>query len=197
LDPRDKTLNIVIVDPNPLRSAILRDGLHEAGYQRITLIDDMHQLARRLNSADPDVILIDLENPSADVLEQVFQISRAVPRPIALFVDKADSFMVEAAVDAGVSAFIVDGLTKSRVRSTLELTISRFNAVASLHRELDQAKSALADRKVIEQAKGIIMKRKGLGEDQAYGLLRQTAMNQNRKVVEVARSIVTAAGLLG
>ena len=165
MDPRDKTLNIVIVDPNPVRSAILRDGLREAGYQRIALIDDMHQLALQLYGADPDVILIDMENPSRDALEQMFQVSPAVRRPIAMFVDESDSFMIQAAVDAGVSAYIVDGLTKGRVRSILELTISRFNAFASLRRELDEAKSALADRKVIERAKGILMKRKGLGEE--------------------------------
>jgi response regulator NasT len=196
LDPRDKTLNIVIVGPNPLRSAILRDGLQEAGYQRVALIDDIRQLARQLSGGAPDVILIDLENPSRDVLEQMFQMSRALRRPIAMFVDQSDSFMIEAAVDAGVGAFIVNGLTKSRVRSILELTISRFNALARLQRELDEAKSALADRKVIDKAKGILMKRKQLGEEQAYGLLRQSAMNQNRKVVDVAQSIITAAELL-
>jgi response regulator NasT len=157
----------------------------------------MQALARQLYAADPDVILIDLENPSRDVLEQMFQVSRAVRRPIAMFVDQSDSSMIQASVDAGVSAYIVDGLSKKRIRPILEMTISRFNAFATLQRELDEAKSALAERKVIDRAKGILMKRRQVGEDEAYAMLRQAAMNQNRKLIDVARSIVTAADLLG
>jgi response regulator NasT len=197
VDPKDKDLNIVVVDASPVRAAILEEGLREAGFTRVSLISDMQALARQLYAADPDVILIDLENPSRDVLEQMFQVSRAVRRPIAMFVDQSDSSMIQASVDAGVSAYIVDGLSKKRIRPILEMTISRFNAFATLQRELDEAKSALAERKVIDRAKGILMKRRQVGEDEAYAMLRQAAMNQNRKLIDVARSIVTAADLLG
>jgi response regulator NasT len=197
VDPKDKDINIVVVDASPVRAAILEEGLREAGFTRVSLISDMQALARQLYAADPDVILIDLENPSRDVLEQMFQVSRAVRRPIAMFVDQSDSSMIQASVDAGVSAYIVDGLSKKRIRPILEMTISRFNAFATLQRELDEAKSALAERKVIDRAKGILMKRRQVGEDEAYAMLRQAAMNQNRKLIDVARSIVTAADLLG
>jgi response regulator NasT len=197
VDPKDKDLNIVVVDASPVRAAILEEGLREAGFTRVSLISDMQALARQLYAADPDVILIDLENPSRDVLEQMFQVSRAVRRPIAMFVDQSDSSMIQASVDAGVSAYIVDGLSKKRIRPILEMTISRFNAFATLQSELDEAKSALAERKVIDRAKGILMKRRQVGEDEAYAMLRQAAMNQNRKLIDVARSIVTAADLLG
>ena len=196
LDPQDKNLNIVIVDPSPVRAAILEEGLHEAGFKRVCLISDMQALARQIYAADPDVILIDLENPSRDVLEQMFQVSRAVRRPIAMFVDQSDSSMIQASVDAGVSAYIVDGLSKKRVRPILEMTISRFNAFATLQRELDDAKSALAERKVIDRAKGILMKHRQVDEETAYAMLRQAAMDQNCKLIEVARSVVSASDLL-
>jgi two-component system, response regulator / RNA-binding antiterminator len=188
--------HIVIIDESPVRAAILEDGLREAGYDRITLIAEMTQLARRIYTLDPDVILIDLENPSRDVLEQMFQVSRAVKRPVAMFVDQSDSAMIQASVDAGVSAYIVDGLKKERVRPILDMTISRFNAFAALERELGEAKSALAERKVIDRAKGILMRQKQLSEEQAYALLRSAAMNHGRKLAEVAQSVVTAAELL-
>jgi response regulator NasT len=187
---------IVIIDESPVRAAILEEGLREAGYERITLVSEMTELARRVYALDPDVILIDLENPSRDVLEQMFQVSRAVRRPIAMFVDQSDSAMIQASVDAGVSCYIVDGLKKERVRAILDMTISRFNAFSSLERELREAKSALAERKIIDRAKGILMRQKKLTEEEAYGLLRSAAMNNGRKLADVAQSVVTAAELL-
>jgi response regulator NasT len=142
------------------------------------------------------VIVIDLENPSRDVLEQMFQVSRAVRRPIAMFVDQSDSDSIRASVDAGVSAYIVDGLKKERLKSILDLCISRFNAFARLQDELDRTKSALEDRKAIDRAKGILMKLKGLNEEEAYVLLRSTAMREKKKIGEIAQSIITAAELL-
>jgi response regulator NasT len=160
-------------------------------------IRDMKNLLPRIVGVDPDVILIDLENPSRDTLEQMFQVSRVARRPIAMFVDKSDSATVQAAIDAGVSAYVVDGLRKERVKSILDVTISRFHAFDRLQSELKEAKSALEDRKIIDQAKAILMKKRGCAEDEAYVLLRRTAMNQNRKIAELARSLVAAAALLG
>src|SRR5438034_4527278 len=151
----------------------------------------MQNLLARIYELDPDVILIDLENPSRDVLEQMFQVSRAVRRPIAMFVDQSDTASIQASVDAGVSAYIVDGLKKERITSILDLCISRFNAFSRLQTELAETKSALEGRKVIDRAKGILMKARNLSEDNAYALLRKTAMNENRKVVEVAQSVIT------
>jgi response regulator NasT len=191
----DASLKIVIVDKNPVRAAILEDGLREAGYVQVVHLDDTAHLLARVYSIDPDVILIDLENPSRDVLEQMFQVSRAVRRPVAMFVDQSDSASIEAAVDAGVSAYIVGGLRKDRIKNILDLCISRFNAFARLQDELDRTRSALEERKVIDRAKGILMNIKNLSEEAAYALLRKTAMNENKKIAEVSQSVITAAEL--
>ena len=158
-------------------------------------IDETSHLLARIYSIDPDVILIDLEDPSRDVLEQMFQVSRAVRRPVAMFVDQSDAASIEAAVDAGVSAYIVGGLRKERIKKILDLCISRFNAFTRLQDELDRTRTALEERKVIDRAKGILMKAKNLSEENAYALLRKTAMNENRKIAEVAQSVITAAEL--
>ena len=191
----DASLKIVIVDENPIRAAILQDGLKEAGHVNVTRIEDTAGLLARIYAIDPDVILIDLENPSRDVLEQMFQVSRAVKRPVAMFVDQSDTASIQASVDAGVSAYIVGNLQKDRVKTIMDLCISRFNAFARLQDELERAKSALEDRKVIDRAKGILMKAKNLTEDEAYALLRKTAMNENKKIADVAQAVITAAEL--
>jgi two-component system, response regulator / RNA-binding antiterminator len=113
-----------------------------------------------------------------------------------MFVDRSDSSMIEAAIDAGVSAYVVDGLRQERVKPILDMAIGRFNAFSRMERELAEARSELADRKVIDRAKGILMKSRGVSEEEAYKLLRTTAMNQNRKIAEIAQSLVLAAGLL-
>ena len=190
------SLKIIIVDENPIRAAILEDGLREAGYVDVTRIEDRTGLLARIYAIDPDVILIDLENPSRDELEQMFQVSRAVKRPIAMFVDQSDTASIEAAVDAGVSAYIVGGLQKARIKNILDLCISRFNSFARLRDELERTRTALEERKVIDRAKGILMKARNLSEETAYALLRKTAMNENKKIAEVAQSVVTAAELL-
>ena len=192
----DASLKIVIVDESPIRAAILEDGLREAGFGHVVRIAETTNLLARVYALDPDVILIDLENPSRDVLEQMFQVSRIVKRPIAMFVDQSDSASIEAAVDAGVSAYIVDGLKKERVKSILDLCVSRFNAFARLQNELDRTKTALEERKIIDRAKGILMKAKSLTEEEAYTLMRKTAMNEKKKIAEIAQSIITAAELL-
>jgi len=187
---------IVIVDESPIRAAILEEGLREAGFTGVVHISEMQSLLAKIYALDPDVILIDLENPSRDILEQMFQVSRAVRRPIAMFVDQSDAASIQASVDAGVSAYIVDGLKKERVKPILDLCISRFDAFAKLQNELERTKSALEDRKVIDRAKGILMKVKGLTEEEAYVLLRSTAMREKKKIGEIAQSILTASELL-
>jgi len=189
-------LNVLVIDENRIRAAIIEDGLRDAGYDQVTVIDVMHGLARRIADLNPDIIVIDLENPNRDMLESMFQLSRAVKRPIAMFVDKSDELSIEAAVEAGVSAYIVDGLKQERVRPILKMAISRFNAFSRLSRELEETRGELENRKVIDRAKGLLMRSRGLSEEAAYALLRRTAMNQNRKIVEIAQSLVTAASLL-
>ncbi|PPD44806.1 MAG: two-component system response regulator [Methylocystis sp.] len=189
-------MKIVIVDESPIRAAILEEGLREAGFCDVEHIAETRNLLKRVYAIDPEIILIDLENPSRDELEQMFQVSRAVRRPVAMFVDQSDSASIQASVDAGVSAYIVDGLKKERIKSILDLCVSRFNAFAKLQTELDRAKSDLEERKTIDRAKGILMKAKKLSEDEAYKLMRGVAMRESKKIAEIAQSIITASELL-
>lgn len=194
--PADSSFKIVIVDESPIRAAILNEGLRDAGFTSVEHISEMHNLLARIYAMDPDVILIDLENPSRDILEQMFQVSRAVRRPVAMFVDQSDAASIQESVEAGVSAYIVDGLKKERIKPILDLCISRFNAFSKLQDELDRTKSALEDRKTLDRAKGLLMKAKGLTEEEAYVLIRSTAMREKKKIGEIAQSILTAAELL-
>ena len=189
----DSSLKIVIVDESAARASILADGLLEAGFTQVTRIDETRNLLTRIYAIDPDVILIDLENPSRDMLEQMFQMSRVVRRPIAMFVDQSDSASIQAAVDAGVSAYIVDGLKKERVKHILDMCISRFNAFSRLQSELEKAKNAIEDRKFIDRAKGILMSAKKLTEEEAYALMRRTAMNEHKKIIDIAQAVITAS----
>lgn len=189
-------LSILVIDENRLRASVIEAGLREAGYTNLTVVHDVVGIAQRIVEIEPDVIVIDLENPNRDMLENMFQLSRAVKRPIAMFVDRSDKASIEAAVDAGVSAYIVDGLKQERVKPILDMAITRFNAFSRMARELEDARSELENRKLLDRAKGILMSTRGLSEPQAYALLRKTAMNQNRKISEIAESLILAAGLL-
>jgi len=189
-------LTILVIDENAIRASIIKEGLREAGYGNVTVIHEVQGVARIIDTLKPDVIVIDIENPNRDMMEHLFQLTRTVGRPIAMFVDRSDTALIEAAMEAGVSAYVVDGLKKERVKAILDMAVSRFNAFSRLQRELAEAKSALEERKVIERAKGILMKMRGLSEEDAFALLRQTAMNEKKKMSEIAQSVVTAAGLL-
>lgn len=191
------TLSILVIDDNAIRASIIEAGLREAGHDRVQVIVDIQEVATKIGAIAPDVVIIDLENPNRDVLEHFFSLSRSLKRPIAMFVDKADLSSIEAAVDAGVSAYVVDGLRKDRVKPILDMAILRFRAFSRMQDELETARSELQGRKIIDRAKGILMKTRNISEEEAYALLRSTAMNQNRKIAEIAQSLVTAAELLG
>ena len=192
-----KPLSILVIDENRIRAAIIESGLREAGEERVTVIHEIKGLAARIEAVRPDVIVIDIENPNRDTMEHLFELTRSVRRPIAMFVDRSDTGSIEAAVDAGVSAYIVDGLRKERVKPILDMAVSRFKAYSRLQHELADAKSALRERKLIERAKGILMETRQFSEEAAYALLRQTAMNEKKNLSEIAQSVVTAAALLG
>ncbi|KQM77726.1 two-component system response regulator [Sphingomonas sp. Leaf22] len=190
-------MRIAIIDTSTTRAAIISDGLREAGLDDIVIIDGTRRLVADVEAAAAEVILINLENPSRDELEEFFAVSRAISRPIAMFVDQSDAESTAAAVDAGVSAYIVDGLAKQRIKPVLDLAIRRFQAFARLQAELVEAKSALADRTTIDKAKAILMKRRGIDEPAAYALLRAQAMRSNRRIAEIADAILTSDALMG
>jgi response regulator NasT len=190
-------VRIAIVDESGLRASILEEGLRDAGFDDIHVVAPTGAFVARIERLAPDVVLMDLGTPSRDSLEEMLLVSRALARPIAMFVDESDEAMIGAAIDAGVSAYVVDGLRKERVKPILELAVRRFNAFSGLRAELEEAKTALADRKKIERAKIILMESRKMPEADAYALIRSTAMNQGRRIAEVADAIVTAADLLG
>lgn len=189
--------SVLVIDNNLVRAAIIEEGLREAGHERVMVVTDVSAIASQVSTLEPDVIVIDLENPNRDMLENMFQLSRTVKRPIAMFVDRSDRESIERAIEAGVSAYVVDGLRRERVKPILDMAISRFNAYSRMERELEDARNALQSRKVVDQAKGLLMRSRGLNEEEAYTLLRKTAMNQNRKISDVAQSLILAADMLG
>ncbi|MCW6537614.1 ANTAR domain-containing protein [Sphingomonas lycopersici] len=190
-------MRIAIIDTSTTRAAIIHDGLRDAGLTDVALIDPTGPLVAQVEAAAPEVVLINLENPSRDLLEDFFAMSRALARPIAMFVDQSDADATMAAIDAGVSAYVVDGLSKQRIKPVLDVAIRRFAAFSRLQAELAEAKNALADRQTIDRAKAILMKRRGLDEPAAYALLRAHAMKSNRRIAEVAEAIVTSDALMG
>jgi response regulator NasT len=190
-------LRIVIIDDSGLRATVLEEGLREAGYEDIHLVPPQGAFVARLERIAPDVVLMDLGSPSRDTLEEMLAVSRALAKPIAMFVDQSDEDMIGAAIDAGVSAYVVDGLRKDRVKPILDLAIRRFTAFSRMQTELEEAKTALAERRTIDRAKAILMESRSLSEADAYALLRTTAMNQGRRIAEVAEALITASSLLG
>jgi response regulator NasT len=191
-------LRIAVVDADRDRALMIVDGLKDAFDDvEVLVIGDSAGLARRIAEAAADVVLVDLTSPSRDALEQIAAASGPLERPVAMFVDRSDAETTRAAIEAGVSAYVVDGLKKERIRPIVEMAISRFHAFARLRAELAATKEALAERKTIDRAKGLLMKARGLSEEEAYALLRRTAMEKGRKLADIARALVDAAELLG
>ena len=184
-------MKIAVVDESPARAAVIEEGLRDSGLTDVTVLIERKGIARQLEQLAPDVILINLENPSRDVLEESFALSRALARPIAMFVDQSDDRSIAESVEAGISAYVVDGLRKDRIKPVLELAVRRFNAFARLQNELTEAKSAL------DRAKALLMKRRKIDEPAAYALLRKQAMDSGRRIIEVAEALITAHSLLG
>jgi two-component system, response regulator / RNA-binding antiterminator len=190
-------MRIAVVDDSPARAAVIQEGLVAAGLSDIVLFTQRLGLVAALEALSPDVVLIDLCNPRRDELEEMFAVSRALARPIAMFVDQSDDASIEAAIDAGVSAYVVDGLKPERIKSVLDVAIKRFNAFTRLRTELDAARGELAERKAVNQAKAILMKKRRIDEPAAYALLRKAAMDSGRRIIDVAEALVTAEKLMG
>ncbi|QIK78626.1 ANTAR domain-containing protein [Sphingomonas piscis] len=189
-------MRIVIIDESDLRSVVVEEGLREAGFTDIFRVAPAGAFVADVERLAPDVVIFDLGSPNRDTLEEMLNVSRALAKPIAMFVDQSDEAMIGAAIDAGVSAYVVDGLRKDRVKPVLDLAIRRFNAFSNLKRELSEAKTELAERKTIDRAKLLLMNSKGLGEAEAYALLRTAAMRQSKRIAEVADALLTANDLL-
>jgi len=190
-------MRIAIVDESTVRASIIEEGLALLEGCEIFILTERKGLVARIDAIAPDIVLIDLGNPSRDVLEEYFAVSRALARPIAMFVDEADDHAIGASIDAGVSAYVVDGLRANRIRSVVDLAVKRFNAFARLQAELAETQGKLAERETVDRAKRILMDSRGIAEPEAYGELRNKAMQSGKKIVDIAQAVVTAHELMG
>lgn len=190
-------MRIAIVDESASRAAVIREGLAAVDGCEIFVVTERRGLVARIGEIAPDIVLMDLGNPSRDVLEEYFAVSRVLGRPIAMFVDESDAESIAASVDAGVSSYVVDGMAPHRIRPILDLAVRRFNAFARLQSDLAEAKGKLAEREIVDKAKRILMDSRALSEPQAYNELRKTAMNQGKRLADIAEAVVTAHQLLG
>jgi response regulator NasT len=202
-----RTLRIVVVNTAPGsgeqamaaqagRNTALRIGLLESGYDIVASLPADIFLPERIAQIQPDMIIIDSESDARDVLEHIVIATRDEPRPIVLFTDDQDQSSMDAAIDAGVSAYIVAGLQAERVKPVLDVALARFRRERRLLGELSDTRRQLADRKLVERAKGVLMAKSGITEEQAYQKLRSMAMNRNLKLAEVAQRILDVEDLL-
>jgi len=189
-------LRILIIDEDSTRAEALDEALRTAGYEVVGVVDPKEDVLAKMRDLAPDLIIVDMESPSRDTLEDMRRITAERPRPIVMFVDQSDEEAIAEAMRAGISAYVIDGLNPRRVKPILDVAVARFSEYQKLRSELEQTRMDLADRKVIERAKGLLMQSRGLSEADAYSLLRKLAMDQNQRLVEVARSILTLAQLL-
>ncbi|MEM1196418.1 MAG: ANTAR domain-containing protein [Pseudomonadota bacterium] len=190
-------MRIAIVDERASRASIIEDGLSTLPDCELFVLTERDGLVARIAEIAPDIVFMDLGNPSRDVLEEYFNVSRALAHPIAMFVDESDDDSIAASIDAGVSTYVVDGLAAKRIQPLLQMTMQRFEAFARLETELAEAQGKLAERDTIDKAKRILMKTKGVTEPAAYAELRQKAMSSNRRIADIADAVVTAHELMG
>jgi response regulator NasT len=189
-------LKVMIVDDVVERAEVLRDALVRAGHEVIAYIPSTFDLHRQVSALKPDIVIIDTDSPDRDTLENICVVSRDEPRPVVMFTHDGDGEKIRAATQAGVSAYVVDGMTGERIGPIIEAAVARFEQFHALKRELDDIEEKLADRKVIERAKGILMKTRNLSEEAAYSALRKQAMESNARLADVSRQLIAVAGLL-
>ncbi|WP_341712168.1 ANTAR domain-containing protein [Erythrobacter sp.] len=190
-------MRIAIIDDSMARASIIEEGLAAVAGCEISVISGRDRLLSRIAEISPDIVLMNLGNPSRDELEEYFTVSRALARPIAMFVDESDDESIAASIDAGVSAYVVDGLSANRIKPLLDLAVRRFNAFSRLQSDLAEAQGKLAERETIDRAKRILMDSKGVTEPEAYGELRRKAMSSSKRIVDIAEAVVTAHELMG
>ncbi|WP_223427047.1 ANTAR domain-containing response regulator [Tateyamaria pelophila] len=190
-------LTVVVVEEDRDRAIGILDALKASGDCDVFVIGNSSGLARKIASHAPDIVLIDIDNPTRDMMEELTLASGPLDRPVAMFVSGAAGGLAQAAIEAGVSAYVVNGLSPERLKPVMDTAIARFSMMRQMRNELAETRRALEERKVIDRAKGLLMKARGIDEDAAYALLRKSAMDNGRRVADVAEALVTASGLLG
>jgi two-component system, response regulator / RNA-binding antiterminator len=190
-------VRILVVDESDDRAAILRDALTAAGHEVTASLSSPLELLRTVDALRPDVIVIDTESPTRDVLEHLVIVTRESPRPIVMFATDSGGDAIREAVRAGVSAYVVDGLEAARVNTIVQVACARFDEFQRLREELAEANLRLSERKLVERAKGLLMQSRGLSEEEAYHSLRKLAMSRKLRLGDVAQQLLDAAELLG
>ncbi len=190
-------MRILLVEDTDRDIGLLRDALAASGHDVASRTEDALDLLAAVRDERPDIVIIDTDSPSRDVLEQLCVVTRDVPRPIVMFTDDGARESIDAALEAGVTTYVVQGLHPNRVRSILEVAQARFAADRALREELDTMRGKLASRKLIERAKGVLMESRGLDEEGAYRLLRKLAMDRQTTLATVAQQVIDARKLLG
>lgn len=184
-------LRILLIDNDTERATLVRNALQLEGHEVISQRPDATGLTAAVARDEPDMVIIDMDLPDRDTLENMSTLNAHAPRPIVFFANESgDRSIIQAAVRAGVTAYVVDGLQPDRVRSIIDTAVARFEAFQSLRNELAETRSALADRKLVERAKGLICKREGCDEDAAFKLLRSAAMDQSERLAVIARRVI-------
>jgi two-component system, response regulator / RNA-binding antiterminator len=189
-------LRVLIIDSSPERAAILEQALSDANYTVVGRFTSSSGLSARVIEFNPDIIIIDIESPDRDTLENMRHVTRDNPKPIVMFAEQGDTEMIQRVIRAGVSAYVVDGLSKSRIKPVVDVAIARFREFQALQNELAEVKSKLADRKFIDKAKGLLIEKYKMSEDEAYGALRKMAMNRNLRIADVARNVISMMEML-
>jgi response regulator NasT len=187
----------MLLDRNPGRAALLEEALEAQGYHVVSRVAAERDLQAEVERVRPDLIIIDMESPDRDTLEHLGTIRRSNPKPVLMFADASDRDTMRAAIRAGVSAYVVDGFSPGRLRSVMELAIARFEEYQQLRVELEDARAKLADRRDVERAKGLLIQRRRLTEDEAHRALRKMAMDRNLTIGDAARALISALDLLG
>ena len=193
----DASLRILLIDDLSGRAAILEQALSDAGHCIIARLSSTLDLPQQVQALQPDVVIIDLDSPDRDTLENMSIVSRDNPRPIIMFSAQDDSDTIQQAVRAGVSAYVVDGLSNKRVRPIINVAIARFREFQALRAELEKTRDQLSERKLVARAKGLLMKQRGFDEEEAYNAMRKMAMERNQRLVQVAQNVIDIFEMLG
>lgn len=189
-------LKVLVIDESAGRAGDICAGLAIAGHQVAAVLASAHDLAEQVARIKPDIILIDTDEPSRDTLEHLATMDRDAPRPVVVFAKESGDDTIRAAIKAGVSAYVVDGLDPERLKPVIAVAIAQFAEHQALKAELADATQKLSDRKRIERAKGILMKSRGMDEDAAYGALRKLAMDRKKSLASVAQDVIEMAKFL-
>ena len=190
-------LRVLLVNDTEKPIGELRAALQASGYEVLEAVVGADELLKAVESQQPDAVIIDVDSPSRDTLEQLAVMHRHAPRPVVMFSADGDDRLIRDVVAAGVTAYVVDGLTPARLAPILQVALARFEQQAHVRRQLGEVQQQLADRKLIDRAKGLLVEKRGMSEPEAYASMRQLAMRQNLKLVEIARQIIAMADLLG